>query len=68
MKLKEVNSNLIFVVEYSNNLQPLIIHAQRIIPYLVAQHVTQASKELTQQAAQYDTVCHLVEAINRVKK
>lgn len=68
MRFKEVKSKLTFIVQDINHLHKLIVHAQRIIRYPVTRHQTQASETLKQQAAYYDTLFHLVEAINDVSK
>lgn len=44
MEVKDVNSNLIFVVEDKNNSLQNRVDAERGIPYAVMQHGTQTSE------------------------
>lgn len=48
--------------------QQLGVHARRIVPYPVKKWSEHASEDLRQQAAHFETVYHLVEEIEGLRK
>lgn len=64
----EAKSYLVFVLEKINDACTITAHAQRFVTFPIATCVTQASSEQMQQAARYDTTCHLGDAIEKVQK
>lgn len=64
-RLTEANSDLVFVLEDTNDARTLTAHAKRLVLYRITTRATQALSKLRQQAAHYEITYYFVDAVKR---